>query len=106
MTGTIVNLFEDGKLCRGTKGEIIINRSKRKLIRFYTAWDDEVITAWFIRDRRNNGGRYYSWRGNMFLNMYNAKPEFIKESREWFGPEYYEYLFPANPEDNIFRSFE
>ena len=88
-----VNVYDDGKIGRGTNGEILKRGSKRILIRFYDDFNELMIDGWFVRVRRTQRGAYWHKPTNSWFYPFRETQKFIKESQEWLMPEYHNSLF-------------
>ena len=95
MRGRTVNVYSDGKLGRGTKGEILRNESKRIFIKYYDAIDELWVEGWFVRDRRENGGAFWHKDRNMWFYPCRETEKFKTECKEWITTEYWKRLFAA-----------
>jgi hypothetical protein len=86
-----VNIFQDGKVCRNTKGTILKRKGKRILIEFVVSVDaeehgfkDTTWTSWFKRRRKDNGGVYecadmnYWYYENIPDEIYEMYPDLVK----------------------------
>jgi len=90
---TMVNVYNDGKLGRGIKGEILRRDGKRILIKFHDSFSDMTLEGWFVRVRRERGGAYCHDATNSWFYPFRETEKFKVESKEWLTPEYHNKLF-------------
>ena len=88
-----VNVYDDGKLGRAIKAKKIKAGSKRILIEFYDSLSESIITVWFKKVRKEEGGVYTHAKTNTWFYVHNEKKSFRLECKKWFAPDFYKELF-------------
>ena len=96
----IINVYDDGKLARARKATIIKHGSKRVLIRYYSWMQEEEVTHWFRRVRKDQGGAYTSVVHNEWYYPFRETPLFKQHMKSHFVPELFEKLFSHIPDES------
>lgn len=94
---TSINIYDDGKLGRGVKANVLKSEGHRLLIEYFDEspleGDELWRTLWFKKVRKECGGVYECESQNMWFFMERETDTFKEEYKEYLVPEYWEFLF-------------
>lgn len=89
----LVNIYHDGKIGRGIKAKIIKNKGKRILLEFYNVFEENTISEWFVKVKREQNGSFENKNTNYWYYPYRESVQFKEEIKDCITGSYYDTLF-------------